>query len=59
MAHITHDLLVCHVPGQASSQTTYWKGGRLVRCGRGQSCFFRGPSANFAEGPAWRSRSPR
>lgn len=51
MAQITHYPLVSHVRGQASSQTLYWKGGRLRRNGRGLSFFFRALSANLAEVP--------
>jgi regulator of protease activity HflC (stomatin/prohibitin superfamily) len=51
MAQITHYPLVSHVRGQASSQTLYWKGGRLRRSGRGLSFFFRALSANLAEVP--------
>jgi regulator of protease activity HflC (stomatin/prohibitin superfamily) len=51
MAQITHYPLVSHVRGQASSQTLYWKGGRLRRSGRGLSFFFRSLSANLAEVP--------
>ncbi len=51
MATITHYPLVSHVRGQASSQTLYWKAGRLRRSGRGLSFFFRALSANLAEVP--------
>ncbi len=51
MAQISHYPFVSHVRGQASSQTLYWKGGRLRRSGRGLSFYFRSISANLAEVP--------
>jgi regulator of protease activity HflC (stomatin/prohibitin superfamily) len=51
MAQIRHYPLVSHVRGQASSQQLYWKGGALLRSGRGLSFFFRALSANIAEVP--------